>query len=562
MCSHSHRVFRVLRFALLSLGVGRDAMPPVSSCADGTAYASLLSFHDSNETSTQLAGMVARSRLKKQLGIPSRYDPVDVQLRLLLVLVRSLRRVERCRRDLVLLGAHPPSMSAMWRVRLHREGVVLWPTTPILLGNPSSDKLHAWRLTQYNRILVLDTDVMVMRPLDDLFEQSADFVAAHHESDFAQSTCGIAIERRMIGAMMVLKPSLARYEALTKALSTYAKTSPQFVKKYSEQHFLACELKDVASVTRCGYLYSTHSAMSTSCRSSSGARSHEACLRAFKQTCVRHNNIISGKRERRSACEAAVQHMRTNCVGRRGRSLDIRAIHFKGSYKPWTARSKDCEKVRDGALLKLWDARNMSMTKTISGTTFATPHHSGLIPVDPVQDDVRWVPAKRLCVVVLTGSPVFWASGQPVRSERCCSFWVLSSAHWFGLLDTLRTRMFRTSAGYCLEGIAELPAEYETKPRLPITGSLYAMNRLGMESAYVNGSAGRWCCPKSCGVCRQENGCQKRPGKRWCCPKYAHMLRQTYRRPTSDFACHDPSKTGCEITLPVLPNLTEELWGF
>ena len=49
----------MLRFALLSLGVGRDAMPPVSSCADGTAYASLLSFHDSNETSTQLAGMVA-----------------------------------------------------------------------------------------------------------------------------------------------------------------------------------------------------------------------------------------------------------------------------------------------------------------------------------------------------------------------------------------------------------------------------------------------------------------------------------------------------------------------
>ena len=84
----------------------------------------------------------------------------------------------------------------------------------------ATDKLHAWRLSQYSRVVFVDADMMIMRPLDELFEQSSEFTAAHHESDFAQSLCGVPIERRIIAAMFMLKPSAARFDALARATHT------------------------------------------------------------------------------------------------------------------------------------------------------------------------------------------------------------------------------------------------------------------------------------------------------------------------------------------------------
>ena len=51
------------------------------------------------------------------------------QLQLVLVLVRSLRRVEsgHCRRPFLLIGALPP-IKSVWRSRFDREGVILSPT--------------------------------------------------------------------------------------------------------------------------------------------------------------------------------------------------------------------------------------------------------------------------------------------------------------------------------------------------------------------------------------------------------------------------------------------------
>ena len=51
------------------------------------------------------------------------------QLQLVLVLVRSLRRVEsgHCWRPFLLIGALPP-IKSVWRSRFEREGVILSPT--------------------------------------------------------------------------------------------------------------------------------------------------------------------------------------------------------------------------------------------------------------------------------------------------------------------------------------------------------------------------------------------------------------------------------------------------
>ena len=38
-------------------------------------------------------------------------------------------------------------------------------------GVAAADKLTVWRLTQYTRVLFLDVDVLVLRPLDALFDE-------------------------------------------------------------------------------------------------------------------------------------------------------------------------------------------------------------------------------------------------------------------------------------------------------------------------------------------------------------------------------------------------------
>ena len=533
----------------------------VLPCTDGSAYVSLLSIHDSGTLSTQLAGMVARGRLKAKLSGAAgqtRYDPVQVQLRLILVLVRSLRRVELCRRDFVLIGTHP-HLDTQWRTRLQREGVQFMSTSPIVLGNPSTDKLHAWRLSRYKKVLVVDSDVMALRPLDDVFSHAPEFVAAHHASDFAQSRCGLPVERRMIGALFALKPSAARFSQLVSAVKSYAANSPELYERYSEQVVLACELKNSSTVLPCGWLYDTHSPMSTSCRSMVGSRSPEVCLRAFHRACVRHNNIFTGQAAREQACDGAVQHMKANCLRAPGAApVDIRALHFKGANKPWTARSRDCEKVRDGFMLRAADVGHATPANASVG-------HAGLVIVDPLLDEVNWDAGSRVCHVQRAGgqiSPLLWASGELVQHERCCSFWLVVSAHWFGLLDTLRARMYSSSRGRCASGMPELPSNFATRPRLKVPDGLWDMNRL-RDEAIADGAVvrvGRWCCQRSCGVCRQEQGCRKRPGGALgCCP--ARMLQKL--RSGRAETCNHPSSAACLMAVPLSTgNLSDEIWGY
>ena len=58
----------------------------------------------------------------------------------------------------------------------------------VKLGEPVLDKLLAWKLTNYTKLLFLDADVMAVRSLDNAFEWPELSIAAH-PYDTVQVSC-------------------------------------------------------------------------------------------------------------------------------------------------------------------------------------------------------------------------------------------------------------------------------------------------------------------------------------------------------------------------------------
>lgn len=196
------------------------ALPP---CGDGTAYASLLTEHLAGSNSTYTA----------------KHGSLKAQLSLLIVLVRSVRRWERrCRRDFVLLlGSDVHIPETAWSA-FADEGVITHSTPPLFPGVPSADKLEAWRLTQYRKIAVLDSDLMALGPLDELFERDGNLTIANHVYDLAQGpACGVGPSRRGVAALFTLRPSDEEYGTLRRWL---ASRSAFELQHFSEQTALVC----------------------------------------------------------------------------------------------------------------------------------------------------------------------------------------------------------------------------------------------------------------------------------------------------------------------------------
>jgi hypothetical protein len=136
------------------------------------------------------------------------------QVSMLIVLLRSLRKVETCRRDfVVLLGTEIP-LSKEHQDLLTNEGMILHPTAPIIPGVPTADKLHVWRLTQYSQCVILDQDTMALRSIDEVFGGKGELTIAHHPYDHTQAQCGIPIGARGIAAMIVMRPNVATFDAM------------------------------------------------------------------------------------------------------------------------------------------------------------------------------------------------------------------------------------------------------------------------------------------------------------------------------------------------------------
>ena len=211
------------------------------------AYAVLVTQHSTGSNSQKNFEGGASGTSTDKNGTTS---VVRSQLRLVLVLVRSLRRVERCRRAVVLLLGTMVRLPAPMRGELSRLGVRIATVPPLVLGVALFDKLHAWRLApRFERVAMLDADMMVLQPLDDLFARPEELLIARHPGGgMEQAQCGVPKERWGIGGFFVLRPSLRTFSALS-AFAVGPLRKVPLHKTYGEQLLLPCYFGINASYT-------------------------------------------------------------------------------------------------------------------------------------------------------------------------------------------------------------------------------------------------------------------------------------------------------------------------
>lgn len=277
---------------------------PLACGTERIALATLLSWHSGTSHSTVLSGD-AMSTARQQR------DKLNMLVDLVLALARSVRRFERapCVRDFNVLVRNAEAFGGRleW---LRSEGLLLRPLdAPVHAGVPSADKLHVWRLLEYDRVLYLDADIMVIRPLDAAAlladvagatgragASGADgrtarptrgepppVVFAHHPYDHVQQRCGIPLEERSVGAMFLARPGLEEFRGLRRSLKTF---NAFHLQHYSEQSALACYFKGVSRTLPCSTLYDV-TLIRRRRNEAAGLEKLRLCLRLWKATMER-----------------------------------------------------------------------------------------------------------------------------------------------------------------------------------------------------------------------------------------------------------------------------------
>ena len=94
--------------------------------------------------------------------------------------------------------------------------------------------------------------VLVLKPLDRLFEAKEDLVIAQHVYDMVQAGCSLPQERRGVGALFSVRPSRESFTALMAHVMTY---SSHHLRHYSEQTALSCFFANRSRTLGCGFLY-------------------------------------------------------------------------------------------------------------------------------------------------------------------------------------------------------------------------------------------------------------------------------------------------------------------
>ena len=377
----------------------------LAPCDDGTAYATLLTMHTATN-STQISKHARRSD-----GRIDRSASVAMQIKLIDVLVRSVRATERrCRRDFVLLLGMAVSISPTQQAILTRlDGLFTRRVAALREGVPAIDRLHAWTLTKYRRVVSIDADAMVLRPMDALFDSDGSpgneskLMMANHPYDIKQAACGRAIGDRVIGALAVLTPSMGTYAALLRDMS--ARPWNWALANYSEQTGLACFFSDAHRLVAlpCSTLWDV--SISTS---------------VLRERWLRECTAYSG--ESSATCHAIQAHTKASCTWSAVRA-HVYGVHFKGKNKPWThLATRACHAVRAGRL----------QVQGEQGRTIAPT------------DELQW--RHGTCVNTASfGHPsVMWATGIPVP-RRCCKTEMLFQAEFYFLHFSSRLNSRRPS---------------------------------------------------------------------------------------------------------------------
>lgn len=388
------------------------AAPP--ACDDNTAYVALTTSHKKRigkGTFMAKSGSFGASLAAKHTR----------QVELLVVLMRSLRRVELCRRDFIVLLGTQMEMSLDNQRLLQREGMLLHPAPPLVPGVPTMDKLLVWTLTNYTQLAVIDADLMFVRPIDALFGGDAEMTIAHHPYDQLQAQCGVPIAARGIAALFVVRPSLATYNALRSYLLRRFRLDQLL---YSDQTGLMCFFGNRTRTLPCPYVYDVSMTLSDwlpkykrNCRSHVKQHVVRNCLSDIADRC---RSIA-----RTAMCSETAAHVQGHCA-RRSTAMSVHGIHFKGTMKPWSsALNQSCHLLRYGSAVQ---GREGSLERA---------------DVD-VPEPVSW-DAKRVlpdaersgaCVSERSQRPIYWArTGDGPVTRKCCSTYALMSARWNGLLE-------------------------------------------------------------------------------------------------------------------------------
>ena len=353
------------------------------ACRDRTAYLSLLVQHN-RSTGPKDSTFLARQGASKGIA---------VQLKLLLALVRSLRRVEQCRRDFVLLlGTGVPTLpAAVWKP-LADEGVIQHATAPLITGVPSADKLEAWRLLQYSKIAVLDADMLVLESLDDLLRRPEDFTIAQHPYDLVQGRCGIPPARRGVGAFFILRPNEMDFSSLGMYLRSH---DAWHLKHFSEQTALNCFFMNRSVTLPCNAIYDV------------GVSSHT-------RGSLQHKNCVKFSGFGRKACDGVADRVANQCLWNDVRRKAL-AVHFKGSKKPWRFDHR-CASLTEGPL------------RLANRSIALSPH-----------DDLIWDQAHHACMTRELRKRASYAHGGAV-TRACCSASTLLQAAWHQMLGSYNVR--------------------------------------------------------------------------------------------------------------------------
>jgi hypothetical protein len=431
---------------------GIQAVAPQANlprCPDKTAYVTLWSGHATGDgarnatagqpsTGTKAAHGKTKSTFMRAMfrrdttAYPEHalYRPAQ----LVLVLLRSLRRSEhRCRRDFVLLLGTEVDVPALERSVLALEGVIFRSVPPLLAGVPTADKLWAWSLfANYSQCLVIDTDVMVLRPIDDVFGRAAELTVAHHPYDNVQAQCGIPRERRGIAAMFVLRPSETVFQAYLQFIRRRLTKPLQLM--YADQTGLMCFFGLERSETLpCSFLMDAANPLR---HATSWKRNCERMLPVHLEKQCMDDSPRGACRAEPKVCTATLRHLQANCEWRRVAS-DVRAVHFKGKIKPWPpgygSGERVCRPVMHGPLVAYPEAPGGEAT--LLKATEDLEWDASLACTARACGKARRPGA---CVSATSRSRVHWAAygGVPGRGvpRECCHFHTPLRAEWNQLL--------------------------------------------------------------------------------------------------------------------------------
>ena len=413
-------------------------MLTLPDCADGTAYATLLTRHARPPRSTFLS---------KDASVPL--------LHLARILLRSLRLVEtRCQRDFVLLVGDDftsAEMSKVYAVAKPNGMRVVPRLPPLLPGTPSADKLHVLRL-QLTRVLVLDLDVLVLQSLDSLFdEHQADLTIAHHASDLAQGgACALPLHRRGVGALFALTPSNETFHAVLAHLTEATRYNAYHLQHYSEQTALSCFFANRSRTLPCAYLFDNGlggwwpgGPQEHHCRVFSSRT-----LAAATPACVSEParcEAWSGA----AACRAVAAHVQSDECSWAHARQQVHALHYKGAQKPWRGLStRFCSGLRHGRLRVAFGASADGRTAgrplgelSARGDIYWHKHTDGKARCASADHNisltVQYAPASAAQLAALSTRRQRRQAADVRVPRYCCSSSTLMAAEWFRVNNSL-----------------------------------------------------------------------------------------------------------------------------